>query len=253
MRSFRNFGAVVGLLLAIFATAKARAQAPGPDWNCNWTTTCVNLGIQGIPYSATAPTSGQVYQYNSTTARMEPTAIPGSVVGAVTPGDCSMYANTAGQTQDAGAPCGNNPAGVISGAIASDGAGHYRKAATTDLSDVTPCSWSPTDQSGALLTFTAISVGCTKQGNIYFVYGAFTFPTPVGSTANVLIGGLPATVPNQPYAQTQFFMTANTGAATGVAVQGTNTFQILSPAGARYQNRNLAGNIIVVNFWFPAT
>jgi hypothetical protein len=59
--------------------------------------------------------------------------------------------------------------------------------ASTDLSDTTaPTSWTPTDQSGAALTFTSVSANTTKIGNIVYAYGTLTYPvTASGACAKI--------------------------------------------------------------------
>lgn len=59
-------------------------------------------------------------------------------------------------------------------------------------------SWTPTDQSGASLTFTSVSAQYCVYGNLVFAYGTLTYPT-TASIANATIS-LPVPVPNQSYA-----------------------------------------------------
>lgn len=102
-----------------------------------------------------------------------------------------------------GKPVGPNPpAGLFTttGALKGNGSGTISQAATTDLSDVTgKTAWTPTDGSGASLTFTAVNAGYTKLGNMVFAYFTLTYPsTANGSNASIAWTVMPA-VPNQSY------------------------------------------------------
>lgn len=75
-------------------------------------------------------------------------------------------------------------------------------------------TWTPTDASGASLTFTGVSAGYTVIGNMAFVYVELTYPsTADGSQA--IITGLPVAVPNAGYA-VQGLLSLNT---TTIAVK----------------------------------
>ena len=64
---------------------------------------------------------------------------------------------------------------------------------------IAPASWTPTDGSGAGLTFTSVSANYTQIGNIVYAYFTLTYPVTVDASA-ALIAGLPVAVPNQTYA-----------------------------------------------------
>lgn len=51
-------------------------------------------------------------------------------------------------------------------------------------------TWSPTDGSGAGLTFSNVSASYTQIGNLVFAYAALTYPTTADET-NAQINGLP--------------------------------------------------------------
>ena len=72
-------------------------------------------------------------------------------------------------------------------------------------------TWTPTDNSGASLTFTSVSAGYTKIGNIVFAYFTLTMPSTV-SGAQLSLAGLPFAIANQPYAG---FVLANMARKTG--------------------------------------
>ncbi|HEX4860858.1 MAG TPA: hypothetical protein VFV07_06445 [Rhizomicrobium sp.] len=107
---------------------------------------------------------------------------------------------------------------------------------------VAPASWTPTDNSGASLSFTSVSANYTQIGNMVYAYFSLTYPsTASGSSAS--IAGLPVAVPNQPYAQTPAAIWASGGsnAALLVPTQNTSTAAWINHAtGAALTNANLS-------------
>lgn len=86
--------------------------------------------------------------------------------------------------------------GLITGALRGNGTGGVSQAAAADLSDtVAPTSWTPTDQSGAALTFTSASGIYYKIGKIVVATVDVTYPASPSSAAQAVIS-LPATVSN---------------------------------------------------------
>lgn len=75
-------------------------------------------------------------------------------------------------------------------------------------------SYSPTDQSGAYLTFSSVSAQYCRYGNIVYVYGNLTYPS-TASSSNAAIS-LSVAVPNQTYA----------GAAPCLAANDTTTIVV---------------------------
>lgn len=119
----------------------------------------------------------------------------------------------------------------------------FQHADTTYLSDVTaPTSWTPTDQSGASLSFTSVSANYTKIGNMVYAYGTLTFPSTVSAAAVTI--SLPVAVPNQTYAAVPSTVTVTgSGPAFTVgarAVKNTSTFNLvnLSASGNAAQNNS---------------
>jgi hypothetical protein len=125
--------------------------------------------------------------------------------------------------------------------------------ASTDLSDVTEAgSWTPSDQSGASLTFTNVSTNYTKIGNMVFVYGRFTFPSTANGS-NISIGGLPFTTANQNYSSVPGV--ANSNGTIGLQVQpnknATTFFVLNTVTGASITNATMS--TITFNFNFSYT
>lgn len=117
-------------------------------------------------------------------------------------------------------------------------------------------SWTPIDSSGAGLTFTSVSSGYTKLGNMVFAYASLTYPTTVDATSAV-IGGLPTTVANAVYARQCFISASTLSVATVsyiVAIQNTTTIAPFS-AGASTQSTNsqMSGGTIRFECIYPAT
>jgi hypothetical protein len=127
--------------------------------------------------------------------------------------------------------------------------------ASTDLSDVTDAgSWTPSDQSGASLTFTSVSVSYTKIGNMVFVYGRFAFPS-TASGASVSIGGLPLTVANQNYASSPGVCNSNgTISVQAQPAKNTTTFFLLNAVtGAAVTNANMSTITLNCTFSYSTT
>lgn len=127
--------------------------------------------------------------------------------------------------------------------------------ATTNLSDVSAGSWTPTDNSGAGLTFTGVSAAYTKIGNMVYAYAQFTYPSTANAN-NASLAGLPVAVPNQTYAQATCPIYTNAAGASGskaVTIKGTSTLSIFGPAGAAMANSSLSTSEVNVICIYPAS
>lgn len=119
-------------------------------------------------------------------------------------------------------------------------------------------TWTPTDQSGAALTFTSVNCKYTKIGNMIHAYGTFTFPS-TASGATILIGGLPFTVPNQTYAAAPSPIKINSiGGSTAdilaMPVVNTTNFNMFSNGtGLNIVNSVATLGVFAVNIMYPAT
>ena len=145
-------------------------------------------------------------------------------------------------------------AGTVNGALKGDGAGVVSQAAAADLSDYATGTWTPTDNSGAALTFTSVSANYTKIGKMVFAYFTLTYPvTPDASNAS--IAGLPVAVPNQNYAQVPAaVMDTATLALVLQAIKNTSTADFkLGTTGAAVTNAQLSGATINACLIYPAT
>ncbi len=106
-------------------------------------------------------------------------------------------------------------------------------------------SWTPTDGSGAGLTFTSVSASYYRIGSLVFIYGTLTYPaTADGSQAT--IAGLPVAVVNQDYAFDPIFTTvASLNTVYFVAQKGASTMKaILGSTGAAFTNAGMTTNLV---------
>jgi len=95
------------------------------------------------------------------------------------------------------------------------------------LDDYEEGTWTPTDASGAGLTFTTSNTNYTKVGNTVFVTGVVTFPATADASA-AQIGGLPFTAKAS---SNGFFPAVNNASLSivGNVASGTATFYLAQP------------------------
>lgn len=147
---------------------------------------------------------------------------------------------------------GSTPATVaISGSASDLGAGTLPNArlsiSTAQLSDYTaPTAWTPTDGSGAGLSFTVTDARYVKIGKVAVVSGAITWPATADGTA-AKVAGLPLTS----FAGTAAVGGGATSSVTTVAqpaflavLPNTTTFTLQGAGGGNFTNANLSGATI---------
>jgi hypothetical protein len=135
----------------------------------------------------------------------------------------------------------------------SDGESVFINGAPVGNGQVTG-SWTPTDGSGASLTFTAVTANYTKIGNLVSAYFSVTYPsTASGSTA--IIAGLPLPVPNTTYAQGPAACSSTMGVATLLLFPALNTSTAIFKldTGANVTNANLSSAQVFCNLVYPAS
>jgi hypothetical protein len=140
------------------------------------------------------------------------------------------------------------------GALAVTKTGGVAFSGLATATNVNPTSWTPTDNSGAALSFSSVSANYVRMGNMVFAYFSLTYPvTADGSAAS--IAGLPVAVPNHPYAQTTSTLSSSGGSIDILAsmIQSTSTFKLINSAGsAVVTNANLSTLTIAGCLIYPA-
>lgn len=102
-------------------------------------------------------------------------------------------------------------------------------------------SWTPTDASGAGLTFTGVSANYTRIGNMVFAYAQLTYPT-TASGAAAIIAGIPFNSANANYALQGCLSKSTTANAASVSMRiNINAMDVYTSAGVATTNVQLTG------------
>jgi hypothetical protein len=119
---------------------------------------------------------------------------------------------------------------------------------------VAPAAWTPTDASGATLTFSTISAEYTVVGNLVIASARLTYPSTANTDA-AIIGGLPYPIVNEGYAQApEIAYVAGAAAVLLVPVIGSSTAAIYAIAsGSAVENVTLSGKTISFQVAYPLT
>lgn len=121
------------------------------------------------------------------------------------------------------------------------------------LAPATPGTWTPTDASGASLTFTGISSTWSSFGNYVFCGVALTFPTTANTMA-AMIGGLPFPVPNKAYAQGGFLGVTYPSGVVFLAfpvINSSNIAFLNTSTGAGVTNATLSAKTVYFQAVYP--
>ena len=110
-------------------------------------------------------------------------------------------------------------------------------------------TWTPTDQSGAGLSFTVTNSKYTRIGNVIHAYVYLTFPT-TASTAIVKIGGLPFTVGSNVLSPSVISTNVGTIAALRTIPATTNMYLINPAANTDYTNSNMSTKFVVATLTY---
>lgn len=109
-------------------------------------------------------------------------------------------------------------------------------------------SWTPTDASGAGLSFSAATGGYTKIGRMVFAYGQVTYPS-TADASNAKIGGLPFSSIAGAYGrQCQIGARSETTLAALQLAAGGTTFDLVNSAGNPITNATMSTDLL----WFIA-
>lgn len=120
---------------------------------------------------------------------------------------------------------------------------------------VVPAAWTPADGSGAGLTFTSVSAGYTRLGNMVFAYATVIYPTTADGT-NAVITGLPFAAPNVAYAVTPAIVLPNGGTTAMALVPVPNSITaklVNSATGAPLTNANVSTLTLSFLLIYPAS
>jgi len=114
------------------------------------------------------------------------------------------------------------------------------------LADYEEGTWTPTDDSGAGLTFTLGNCTYTKVGRMVTCYAVVTYPA-TASAASAKIGGFPFTPSDRTFGQIAY-----TSVSTALLnyVQGAGAFVFLWTPGALTTNASVSGGLIIFSASF---
>lgn len=155
---------------------------------------------------------------------------------------------TAGSLVFSSAPTFGTTIGVGSASAAGNGAGVTFPATQSDSSDANTLddyeegTWTPTDNSGASLTFSNVNGTYTKIGNRVIASAFLTYPA-TASGANASITGLPFTAANL-LSETQGNLAYHNGTTANkfVALSNTITGSFYTAAGVNVTNVQMTGS-----------
>lgn len=131
----------------------------------------------------------------------------------------------------------------LQASFAAQQAGIAQAAAQSILT--TPVAWTPTDASGASITFTSASGQWYIVGNLVVVEFSITYPGVTGATIPAILGNLPISVPNNSFAiNSALCVVSNMSSATAVllvTVPNSTTASLYNPV----TQANITNNLLV--------
>ena len=123
------------------------------------------------------------------------------------------------------------------------------------LNDYETGTWTPTDQSGAGLTFTSATGNYTKIGNLVWVSGQVSYPT-TASTSNPALGGLPFTAASEQNSNVMGLLLTSTNAGLSpifTIARNTTNFIFRTNTNGTYTNLQYSGNFVSFSGVYQAT
>lgn len=115
------------------------------------------------------------------------------------------------------------------------------------LNDYEEGTWTPTDASGAGLTFTSVSGRYTKVGRMVVAQCNFTFPATASASA-IAIGGLPFTLSSSQANRQGFISYKNAVSSVGDTLlpsASSTFFQVRSAVGGNRTNSEYSSAILI--------
>lgn len=122
-------------------------------------------------------------------------------------------------------------------------------AAANALDDYEEGTWTPTDESGAGLTFYAVySASYTKIGDTVYVSAYFQYPSTT-NTSNTAVGGLPYTAENTSnlYHSLSLGYKSSTNPSAGLITPNTSLFDFRSESGAILGNDDMSSVAVIIS------
>jgi hypothetical protein len=169
----------------------------------------------------------------------------------------TVYPASGGQIDsnavNAGVSLGNNTFGVFTAyEMLSSGGALYRSfqvlAASAPPVSSAPIAWTPTDQSGAALVFTAVAAFYQQIGNLVFVWGTLTYPSTADGSNSLI--SLPVAVPNQQYARSPGNASAGNNQLGILPFFGSSTAAFNNASG-RVSNSSLSTAVVNFSLFYP--
>lgn len=179
--------------------------------------------------------------------------INGATLGSATPaaGNLLVGSGSAWTTQALSGDATLSSAGVAT--VTKTGGVAFSGLATATY--VAPASWTPTDASGAGLSFTSVSANYQRHGNLVFAYFSLVYPSTVNASA-AQIGGLPVSIANAGYSggPAACYVSGGSIAVIAKPVQNGTSVTLLNQAGgAAVTNMNMSGLTISGLIIYPAS
>jgi len=129
------------------------------------------------------------------------------------------------------------------------GSGH----SSNTLSDYEEGTWTPTDASGASLTFSITAATYTKVGRLVYVFAYINYPVTANSSAAV-IGGLPFTqLGSNSYSAGVARCPNVTNTLLGQVNSGSTNIVLQSGGSSTPTNANLSNNYLVLTIVYQAS
>jgi len=122
-------------------------------------------------------------------------------------------------------------------------------AAANALGDYEEGTWTPTDNSGAGLTFYAVySASYTRIGDTVYVSAYFQYPSTT-NTSNTVVGGLPYTAENTSnlYHSLCLGYKSSTNPSAALITPNTNQFDFRSESGAILGNDDMSSVAVILS------
>lgn len=234
--NFRTQFRIIALLLAL-AGCPALSQDMGSGLNNPTTSSGSNA-----PCTAFGTTAGTCAQGNDSRFIATPVTVPNGGTGNTTAAAHSIPVSEGTAAQAAVGPCTTSQVIVGGGASADPACGAVPAAAlpaatiSTQGAVVSGCTtYTPTDQSGSSITFSAATgeycIDGPAGGQTVSVFFSVTYPT-IAVDANVAKVSLPVAVPNQSFAQVGALSSCGVATCTQVrTIINTSTVQFVTSAG----------------------